>query len=75
MRGETDANEDTVGIIAINGDNAADEANGHALLRFTITFGMSWKIWNEVQQLVSWFDTDDALKRIEIVFLIACLLG
>lgn len=64
-----------VGIIAINGDNAAEEADGHGLLRFTVTFGMSWKIWNDVQQFVSWFDSDDVVHRVEIVFLIACLLG
>lgn len=69
------ANGDIVGVIAINGDNASEEANGHALVRFVITFGMSWKIWNDVQQFVSWFDSDDVVHRVEIVFLIACLLG
>lgn len=64
-----------VGIIAINGDNASEEADGHALVRFVVTFGMSWKIWNDVQQFVSWFDSDDVAHRVEIVFLIACLLG
>ncbi|KAK5657783.1 hypothetical protein OQA88_2856 [Cercophora sp. LCS_1] len=64
-----------VGIIAINGDHAAEEANGHALLRFVVTFAMSWKIWSDVQQLVSWFETNDITQRVEILFLIACLLG
>ncbi|KAK1753739.1 hypothetical protein QBC47DRAFT_326288 [Echria macrotheca] len=64
-----------VGIIAINGDHAAEEANGPGLLRFLITFTMSWKIWADVQQLVSWFETNDILQRVEILFLIACLLG
>ncbi len=36
---------------------------------------MSWKIWSDVMQLISWFETDDILQRIEILFLIACLLG
>ncbi|KAK3387682.1 bacterial low temperature requirement A protein-domain-containing protein [Podospora didyma] len=64
-----------VGIIAINGDHAAEEADGHELLRFVVTFAMSWKIWSDVQQLVSWFETNDILQRLEILFLIACLLG
>ncbi|KAK3898166.1 bacterial low temperature requirement A protein-domain-containing protein [Staphylotrichum tortipilum] len=64
-----------VGIIAINGDHAAEEANGHELLRFVVTFAMSWRIWSDVQQVVSWFKTDDILQRVEILFLIACLLG
>ncbi len=64
-----------VGIIAINGDHAAEEANGHELLRFVVTFAMSWRIWSDVQQVVSWFKTDDILQRVEILFLIACLVG
>ncbi|KAJ2905141.1 bacterial low temperature requirement A protein-domain-containing protein [Zalerion maritima] len=64
-----------VGIIAINGDHVAEEADGHELLRFVATFGMSWKIWQDVAQLMSWFEVDDVLQRVEIVFLIACLLG
>lgn len=64
-----------VGIIAINGDHAAEEADGHELLRFVVTFTMSWRIWSDVQQVVSWFENDDILQRIEILFLIACLLG
>ena len=65
----------SVGIIAINGDHAAEEANGHELLRFVVTFAMSWRIWSDVQQVVSWFKTDDILQRVEILFLIACLVG
>ncbi|AEO63815.1 uncharacterized protein THITE_157733 [Thermothielavioides terrestris NRRL 8126] len=64
-----------VGIIAINGDHAAEEADGHELLRFVVTFAMSWRIWADVQQIISWFETDDILQRLEILFLIACLLG
>lgn len=36
-----------VGIIAINGDAASEAASGLSLLRFIITFTLSWKIWNE----------------------------
>ncbi|KAH8888224.1 hypothetical protein GQ53DRAFT_654364 [Thozetella sp. PMI_491] len=64
-----------VGIIAINGDHASESATGHELIRFVITFCMSWKIWSDVMQLISWFETDDFLQRVEILFLIACLLG
>ena len=65
----------TVGIIAINGDHAAEEADGIELLRFVVTFAMSWRIWSDVQQVVGWFETDDILQRLQILFLIACLLG
>jgi len=63
------------GFIAKNGDHAAEDATGHELLRFVVTFCMSWKIWSDVAMLVSWFETDDILQRVEILFLIACLLG
>ncbi|KAM7208436.1 bacterial low temperature requirement A domain containing protein [Naviculisporaceae sp. PSN 640] len=64
-----------VGIIAINGDHAAEEYDGHELLRFVVTFIMSWMIWSGTTQLISWFETNDVLQRVKILFLIACLLG
>ncbi|KAK4214438.1 bacterial low temperature requirement A protein-domain-containing protein [Rhypophila decipiens] len=64
-----------VGIIAINGDHAAEEYDGHELLRFVVTFIMSWMIWSGTAQLISWFETNDVLQRVKILFLIACLLG
>ena len=64
-----------VGIIAVNGDHAAESADGFELLRFLVTFCLSWKIWSDVTQLVSWFSTNDVLQRVEILFLFACLLG
>lgn len=45
------------------------------LCRFIITFVMSWKIWGDVQQGVSWFETNDVVQRIYVLFVIACLLG
>lgn len=64
-----------VGIIAINGDHALEDPTGLELLRFVVTFLMTWKIWADVQQIISWFETNDILQRIQILFLIACLLG
>ena len=56
-----------VGIIAISGDNAAEIATGQALLRFTINFIMGWKFWNDISVLISWFDTDDILRRCTVL--------
>ncbi|OAA67835.1 Low temperature requirement A [Niveomyces insectorum RCEF 264] len=64
-----------VGIIAVNGDHAAEAANGFELLRFLVTFCLSWKIWSDVTQLLSWFETNDVLQRVEVLFLFACLVG
>lgn len=64
-----------VGIIAINGDHASEEPTGKELLRFVITFCMSWKIWSDVTQLIGWFETGDVLSQVGLLFLFACLLG
>lgn len=64
-----------VGIIHINGEHMAEDPTGYELLRFTITFLMSWKIWEDLTKWLSWFESDDIFTRIEVCFLIACLLG
>jgi hypothetical protein len=48
-----------VGILAINGVHAAEDATGEELLRFSVTFIMSWKIWGDLTLIISWFETDD----------------
>ena len=64
-----------VGIIAINGDAASEHPNGLSLLRFVITFTLSWKIWNDMALIISWFETDDVYQRVSVLFLLACLFG
>ncbi|KAM0265974.1 hypothetical protein ACHAPA_007333 [Fusarium lateritium] len=64
-----------VGIIHVNGEHVWAEPTGKELLRFAITFIMSWKIWSDITLTLSWFETDDVLTRLEILFEIACLLG
>jgi hypothetical protein len=46
-----------VGIIAVNGDRAAEDPTGKALLQFCVMFILSWKLWSELTLLVSWFET------------------
>ena len=53
----------------------SEEPTGFELLRFAVTFIMSWKIWTDITMNVSWFETDDVLTRCEMLFEIACLLG
>ncbi|KAI3318583.1 hypothetical protein HD806DRAFT_512035 [Xylariaceae sp. AK1471] len=64
-----------VGILAIIGDAASEEPTGHALLQFVITFLLSWKIWTDLELTISWFETDDVLQRISILFQLAVLFG
>ena len=53
----------------------AEGADAHELLRFIVTFGMSWKMWTDLTQVIAWFETDDVMQRVEFLFFIACLLG
>ncbi|KAL7937419.1 bacterial low temperature requirement A domain-containing protein [Trichoderma chlorosporum] len=64
-----------VGIIHSNGEHMAEEATGYELLRFFITFVMTWKIWTSVTLTLSWFETDDVVTRLQVLFCISCLLG
>ncbi|KAI5462282.1 bacterial low temperature requirement A protein-domain-containing protein [Mariannaea sp. PMI_226] len=64
-----------VGIIHINGEHMWADPTGRELLRFAITFIMSWKLWADLTLTLSWFETNDVFTRVEILFEIACLLG
>ena len=64
-----------VGIVAINGDRAAEDPTGRELLRFSITFIMTWKIWSDLNLIMSCFETDDILQRLSVMIIMACLLG
>lgn len=64
-----------VGIIAVNGDHASEDPTAKELLRFVITFCMSWKIWADVTQQIECFETGDVLSQVGLLFLFTCLLG
>jgi low temperature requirement protein LtrA len=64
-----------VGIIAINGDSAAETPTGNELNRFAVMFIMSWRIWSDIAVVISWFETDDILQRLSVLFIMACLVG
>ena len=64
-----------VGILAINGDSVSEHPTGQSLLQFIITFTLSWKIWNDMALIISWFETDDIFQRFSVLFLLACLFG
>lgn len=52
-----------VGIIAINGDKAAADPTGLALLRFAVTFILSWKLWSDLTLVISWFETGESQRE------------
>jgi low temperature requirement protein LtrA len=64
-----------VGILAIAGDGAAEEANGLGLIRFAITFILAWKLWSDVSQALAWIIMDDIIRRLSILLVMVILLG
>ncbi|KAL8827765.1 MAG: hypothetical protein Q9191_002993 [Dirinaria sp. TL-2023a] len=64
-----------VGIIAIIGDTAAENATSFGFLQFLVTFVLSWKMWNDLTLTISWFETDDITQRIAVLFVMICLFG
>lgn len=64
-----------VGILQIQGDQTSETPTGLSLLHFVITFSLSYKIWNDMNLCISWFETDDVFQRVSILFLLACLFG
>lgn len=64
-----------VGILQIQGDATSEDPTGLSLLHFIITFTLSYKIWNDMNLFISWFETDDVFQRVSILLLLACLFG
>lgn len=44
-----------VGILHITGEAASEDPTGYTLLKFLVTFLLSWKIWNDMALIISWF--------------------
>ena len=64
-----------VGIIAVVGDAAAEDATGVGLIKFCVTFIIGWKMWSDLTLVVSWFETNDIIQRILVLFVMICLFG
>lgn len=57
------------------GDTAAEHPNGTSFVEFLVKFMMAWRIWSDMSQVVNWFEIDDIVQRICIIFYLACLFG
>lgn len=64
-----------VGIIGIIGDKAVQDPTGKALLEYSITFLIGWKIWADLTMIINWFETDDIFGRIAVLLYLVCLFG
>jgi len=40
-----------------------------------LTISPSWRIWTDLRDLISIYETDDVTQRMGILFILACLLG
>jgi hypothetical protein len=56
-----------VGIIAINGDMAAEQPTGEKVLHFSITFILGWKLWSDLTLVISWFETGTCFNHAKLV--------
>ena len=64
-----------VGVVATVGDIVVEEATGHALLRFAITFTLGWKFWSDISAFIHLVEANDIFRRLSILFSLVCLLG
>lgn len=64
-----------VGIIEIASERATEDAIGDELLTFVITFIIGWKFWQDLTAYIAWFDSDDIVRRLSVLFWLTCLLG
>jgi low temperature requirement protein LtrA len=64
-----------VGIIGIIGDKAVADPTGKAILEYSITFLIGWKIWADLTMIINWFEMDDIFGRIAVLLYLSCLFG
>jgi low temperature requirement protein LtrA len=64
-----------VGIIGIIGDTAVEEPTGHAFVQFLVTFIIGWKMWGDLTCWMNWFEIDDIVQRVSVLFYVVCLFG
>lgn len=59
-----------VGILAIIGERASQIPTSVHFHRFIIFMFLTWKIWNDLMMLISWFETGEQVHRHAVVFLL-----
>jgi low temperature requirement protein LtrA len=64
-----------VGIIGIIGDKAVKDPTGKALLEYSITFLIGWKIWSDLTMIINWFEMNDIFGRVAVLLYLSCLFG
>lgn len=64
-----------VGILEIIGERVSAVPTGEHFYRYVIFMALTWKIWNDLMMLISWFETDDLISKLFILLTIIALQG
>lgn len=64
-----------VGVIDYVGEAAVTHASAESLLHFVILFSLAYKVWSDLTVTVNWFEVEDVLGRLSIIFVLCCLYG
>lgn len=64
-----------VGVVAVAGDSAAEDATAVSYFKFTVTFVVGWKVCRDLSLHTSWFEVDTMVQRLCALFIVVCLLG
>jgi len=62
-------------VIGFIGDTAVKSATGKSFLEFAVVMCISWKIWSDLTMIINWFDIDDIMQRVSVLFYLTCLFG
>ena len=64
-----------VGVIDYVGEAAVTNASAESFLHFSIVFALAYKIWSDLTIMVNWFEVEDCVGRLVILFILCCLYG
>lgn len=64
-----------VGVIDSIGEVAVLHASADTFVRYCVVFLLAYKIWSDLTTTVNWFEVEDCVGRLAILFVLCCLLG
>lgn len=64
-----------VGVIDYVGEVAVIHASASTFVHFVILFSLAYKIWSDLTITVNWFEVEDCVGRLAILFVLCCLYG
>ncbi|KAK4905848.1 hypothetical protein LTR66_017772, partial [Elasticomyces elasticus] len=64
-----------VGVIDYIGEAAVTNASAETFLHFVVVFSLAYKIWSDLTVTINWFEVEDCVGRLFVLFIIICLYG